>query len=92
MTQRFVLRSVAAATLLASGFAATTQAQAADAVVRIGHVAPISGPQAHFGRDNENGARMAIDDLNAQGLTIGGKKVHFELVRSEEHTSELQSH
>ncbi|WP_374320050.1 branched-chain amino acid ABC transporter substrate-binding protein [Aquabacterium sp.] len=84
MTQRFVLRSVAAATLLASGFAATTQAQAADAVVRIGHVAPISGPQAHFGRDNENGARMAIDDLNAQGLTIGGKKVHFELVAEDD--------
>ena len=48
-------------------------------VVRIGHVAPISGPQAHYGKDNENGVRMAIEDLNAQGVTIGGKKVKFEI-------------
>lgn len=57
--------------------ALTAQAQE---VVRIGHVAPISGPQASFGKDNENGARMAIEDLNAQGVVIGGKKIHFELV------------
>ena len=30
------------------------------AVVKIGHVAPISGAQAAYGKDNENGARMAI--------------------------------
>ena len=52
----------------------------AQEVVKIGHVAPLSGAQASFGKDNENGARMAIDDLNAQGVTIGGKKIKFELV------------
>lgn len=47
--------------------AATLPAQAqAQQVVRIGHVGPVSGPQAHYGRDNENGARMAVDELNAQ--------------------------
>src|SRR6185437_14061939 len=50
-----------------------------EAVVKIGHVAPTTGPQAHLGKDNENGARMAIDDLNAKGVTIGGKKAKFEL-------------
>jgi ABC-type branched-subunit amino acid transport system substrate-binding protein len=35
---------------------------------------------AHLGKDNENGARMAIDELNAKGVTIGGKKVKLELV------------
>lgn len=59
-------------------------AQAQDAVVRIGHVAPVSGPQAHYGRDNENGARMAVDELNAQGVKIGGKKVRFELVAEDD--------
>ena len=49
-------------------------------VVKIGHVAPISGAIAHLGKDNENGARMAIDELNAKGVTIGGKQVKFELV------------
>ncbi|NML44200.1 branched-chain amino acid ABC transporter substrate-binding protein [Ramlibacter sp. G-1-2-2] len=48
-------------------------------VVRIGHVAPLSGPQSHYGKDNENGVRMAIDELDAQNLTIGGKPVHFEI-------------
>ncbi len=50
-----------------------------DAVVKIGHVGPVSGPQAHYGKDNENGARMAVEDLNAQGVTIGGKKITFEI-------------
>jgi branched-chain amino acid transport system substrate-binding protein len=54
-------------------------AAAQDMVVKIGHVAPLSGPQAHYGKDNENGVRMAIEDLNSQGVTIGGKKVKFEI-------------
>jgi branched-chain amino acid transport system substrate-binding protein len=49
-------------------------------VIKIGHVAPITGPSAHLGKDNENGAKMAIDELNAKGVTIGGKKVTFELL------------
>ncbi|MFN9709094.1 MAG: branched-chain amino acid ABC transporter substrate-binding protein, partial [Burkholderiales bacterium] len=59
-------------------------AQAQEMTVRIGHVAPISGPQAHYGKDNENGARMAIEDLNAKGMIIGGKKVKFELVAEDD--------
>ncbi|MGE8319527.1 MAG: branched-chain amino acid ABC transporter substrate-binding protein [Comamonas sp.] len=57
---------------------------AQDVVVKIGHVGPASGPQAHFGKDNENGARMAIEEANAQGVTIGGKKVKFELVAEDD--------
>ena len=48
-------------------------------VVRIGHVGPLSGPQAHYGRDTENGVRLAIEDLNAPGVTIGGKPVRMEI-------------
>ena len=48
--------------------------------VKIGHVGPLSGPIAHLGQDNENGARMAIEDLNAKCLRIGGKVAQFELV------------
>jgi len=57
---------------------------AQDVVVKIGHVAPVSGPQAHYGRDNENGARMAVDELNAQNLKIGGKKVRFEFIAEDD--------
>lgn len=47
--------------------------------IKIGHAAPLTGPQAHLGKDNENGVRLAIDELNAKGIEIGGKKAVFEL-------------
>jgi branched-chain amino acid transport system substrate-binding protein len=55
-----------------------------DSVIRIGHVAPMSGPSAHLGKDNENGARMAIDELNAAGVMINGKKVKLELIAEDD--------
>ena len=63
-------------------FACSVSAQ--DLIVKIGHVGPTSGAQAHLGKDNENGARMAIDELNAKGVTIGGKKAKFELVAEDD--------
>jgi branched-chain amino acid transport system substrate-binding protein len=57
---------------------------AQDLVVKIGHVAPTSGNIAHLGKDNENGARMAIDELNAKGVTIGGRKAKFELLAEDD--------
>ena len=48
-------------------------------VVVIGHAAPLTGAQAHIGKDNENGVRLAIEDLNREGISIGGKPVQFEL-------------
>lgn len=68
-----------AAFAMVAGFAS-----AQNAVVKIGHVAPMSGGQAHYGKDNENGARMAIEDLNAKGVVIGGKKVTLELVAEDD--------
>lgn len=50
------------------------------AIVKIGHVAPLTGNQAHLGKDNENGARLAIEELNKAGIELDGKKVTFELV------------
>ena len=57
---------------------------AKEQVIKIGHVAPTSGGQADLGKDNENGARMAIDELNAKGVMIGGKKVKFVLVAEDD--------
>jgi branched-chain amino acid transport system substrate-binding protein len=53
-------------------------------VVKIGQVSPLTGPQAHLGKDNDNGARLAIEELNAKGVTIGGAKVKFELVSEDD--------
>ncbi|WP_295406897.1 branched-chain amino acid ABC transporter substrate-binding protein [uncultured Thiocystis sp.] len=51
----------------------------ASETVMIGCVAPLTGPQAHLGKDIENGARLAVDAINASQPTLGGKPVQFEL-------------
>ena len=56
----------------------------AQEVVKIGHIAAVTGPVAYFGKDTENGARLAIEALNARGVIIGGKKVRFELVAEDD--------
>ena len=56
----------------------------AQSVVTIAHVGPTSGAIAHLGKDNENGAIMAVDELNASGLTIGGKKVTLKLMAEDD--------
>lgn len=59
-------------------------------VVKLGHVAPLTGPQAHLGKDNENGAQMAIEELNAAALEIGGAKVKFELLPEDDQADPKQ--
>ncbi len=67
--------TVAAALALVAGLAS-----AQEQVVKIASVAPMSGGQAHYGKDNGNGVTMAIEDLNKQNITIGGKKIKWEAV------------
>src|SRR5574343_1605932 len=55
-----------------------------EVVVKLGHVAPMTGPQAHLGKDNENGAVLAVEELNAKGMEIGGAKVKFELLAEDD--------
>ena len=76
---QFTPKLIAFAVALA--FAGSAGAQE---VIKIGHVAPISGPSAHLGKDNENGARMAIEELNAKGFLINGKKVTFVLLNEDD--------
>ncbi|NWG74160.1 MAG: branched-chain amino acid ABC transporter substrate-binding protein [Rubrivivax sp.] len=76
------LKAKLIAATAALAFAGAVSAQ--DLVVRIGHVGPTSGSIAHLGKDNENGARMAIDELNAKGVTIGGRKAKFELLAEDD--------
>ena len=70
--------SLITALTLASGLVSAQQ------VVKIGHVGPLSGAIAHLGKDNETGARLAIEELNAKGVKIGGKAVKFELVAEDD--------
>ncbi len=74
----FKLVSIAVAAAFATGTAA------AQTVVKLGHVGPTTGGIAHLGKDNENGAKLAIDELNAKGIKIGGQAVKFELLAEDD--------
>lgn len=52
--------------------------------IKIGHAAPLTGGIAHLGKDNENGARLAIDEANAASITIDGKQARFVLVAEDD--------
>lgn len=52
--------------------------------VRIGHAAPLTGAIAHLGKDNESGVELAVAEANMRGLTIGGRKVVFEMMSEDD--------
>ncbi|MCM2341854.1 branched-chain amino acid ABC transporter substrate-binding protein [Rhodoferax sp.] len=56
-----------------------SQAQAQEQTVVIGLTGPLSGANAFAGKDNENGVRLAVDDLNSKKITVGGKTLKFVL-------------
>lgn len=70
--------------LLALGLCCSLGNAQAEVLVKIGHIAPLSGPQAHYGKDNEAGARMAIDDLNAMKIQLEGGTAKFQLVAEDD--------
>ncbi|MEX3840912.1 MULTISPECIES: branched-chain amino acid ABC transporter substrate-binding protein [Paraburkholderia] len=72
------LLPVSAAVMALAALSASNTASA-DQVVKIGHVGPLTGGSAHLGKDNENGARLAIEEINAKGLTIDGQKITLAL-------------
>jgi branched-chain amino acid transport system substrate-binding protein len=63
---------------------AESSAPASGVEVKIGHVAPLTGGIAHLGKDNENGARLAVEEANAAGVKLGGKEVKFVLVAEDD--------
>lgn len=84
LSGRFSL-SLAAATLILSGCKEAPPLPKIDEqVVKIGHAAPLTGTQAHIGKDNENGVRLAIEEANAAGIVIGGRKVRFQLLSEDD--------
>jgi len=76
--------------LLGAALALATGLAPAQESVKIGFASPLTGPQANYGKDNQNGAQMAIDELNAQHMTIGGKAVTFQLVSQDDQAEPKQ--
>src|SRR6476661_817091 len=54
------------------------------ATVKIGTASPLTGPQAHIGIDIRNGVQLGVDDANAAGVEIGGRKVKLELIAEDD--------
>jgi branched-chain amino acid transport system substrate-binding protein len=82
---------IAAALMTACGQEAPPPAPKAEApkapevlTVKIGSASPLTGPQAHIGIDIRNGVQLAVEDLNAKGVEIGGQKVKFELIAEDD--------
>jgi ABC-type branched-subunit amino acid transport system substrate-binding protein len=59
-------------------------ASAQEQVVKIGHSGPLSGPNAFAGKDNENGVRLAVEELNAKKIAVAGRTLKFELVSEDD--------
>ncbi|MBI0420415.1 MAG: branched-chain amino acid ABC transporter substrate-binding protein, partial [Nitrosospira sp.] len=56
--------SLTAIILVLSGCKESPLLKADEQLVKIGHAAPLTGTQAHIGKDNENGVRLAIEEAN----------------------------
>ncbi len=69
---------------LAVAFSAVLPLAAQAETVKIGCVAPLTGPQAHLGKDIENGCRLAVDEINAGKPTLGGQPVTFEVMAEDD--------
>lgn len=77
-----VVMSAALWSVIPDSQAQTSAASAAEPgtrLVKIGVAGPLTGGLAHFGKDNENGARLALEEINKTGLTIGGQRITLVL-------------
>jgi len=77
-------RSIGIGGALAAALTFATAPALAQDVVKIGFASPLTGGQASYGKDNQNGAQMAIDELNAAKPRIGGKAVQFVLMAEDD--------
>jgi branched-chain amino acid transport system substrate-binding protein len=64
--------------------ALASHAFAQEQIVKIGHSGPLSGPNAFAGKDNENGVRLAIEELNSKKIAVMGKTLKFELTSEDD--------
>jgi branched-chain amino acid transport system substrate-binding protein len=85
------MKTIACGTMKTIAFGITLAASLALAAcgpkssdIKIGHVGPLTGGIAHLGKDNENGARLAIEEANVAGIKLGGKEVKFALLAEDD--------
>jgi len=50
-------------------------------VVKVGYIAPFTGSAAEFGTNGWRGIQLALEDVNKNGIKIGGETYKIEIVR-----------
>ena len=54
-------------------------------IIKLGSASPLTGPQAHLGQDNANGAQLAVDEINAAGgVKLAGKTWQLRLLAEDD--------
>lgn len=81
---RFTTTIRTATVAMAAGFCLAGAAHAADTEVKLGYAGPLTGPQAHYGQDMQNGLVLAIEEANEKGIKLDGKTVKFVLVSKDD--------
>lgn len=79
---RFTPKMIPLAGAIALALSGSAYAQ--EQVVKIGHSGPLSGANAFAGKDNENGVRLAVEELNAKKIVVAGKTLKFELLSEDD--------
>jgi branched-chain amino acid transport system substrate-binding protein len=74
-----LLMELTAAQAQAATAAAAPSSSAEVKTIKIGHAGPLTGEISHIGKDQENGARLAVEDINRAGLVVNGQKIQLEL-------------
>ena len=64
-------------TMLLAGLLALPLAAEAQKTIKVGMPMPLSGPPALFGEPASKGAQMLVDEVNAKGGVLGGRKLEL---------------
>ena len=75
--RRFILIAGAAASFALAGLAAIPGSLSAQEPIKIGHVAALSGGSAQSGEAITRGLSLAIEEINASGGILGGRKIEL---------------
>ena len=49
--------------------------------IKIGYIAPFTGPGAEYGTNGWRGVQLALEDINKEGVKIGGEVYKIKIIR-----------
>ncbi len=79
-TKRKTLLRLGASAFAVAALLGASHSALAQQVVKIGYSGPLSGGAALYGKNVLSGMEMAVQEINAKGLEVGGQKVKLEIV------------